>query len=222
MRTVAKWIVGFLAATGAVAVAAALGFAALGISSRSEPPALEMKLARTARHLMIPAAARRAENPQPAAPEIHARALRHWADHCASCHGNDGKGQTSIGRGLYPKSPDMTLAATQELSDGELFWIIENGVKLTGMPAWGSLAPDDDAETWELVHFVRHLPEITAEELDQMQRLNPVSRADLERAQASERFMAGEEADDEARQRNPPEHHHGSGGKAGQPKGEPG
>ena len=87
----------------------------------------------------------------------------------------------------------MTSAATQELSDGELFWIIENGVKLTGMPAWGTSSPDDDAESWELVHFVRRLPEITAEELAEMARVNPVSRADLEKALAMERFLAGEE-----------------------------
>lgn len=85
----------------------------------------------------------------------------------------------------------MTAAATQELSDGELFWIIENGVKLTGMPAWGSGSPEDAGASWELVHFVRHLPEITKEELAEMERLNPVSRAELDEEIAKEAFLAG-------------------------------
>jgi len=194
MSTVSRWVIRLLALVGLVAITGVLGFVAMGLSSRSEPPALEVKLARSARHLMIPAAARRATNPLPPAPELHARALRHWADHCASCHGNGGKGDTSMGRNLYPRAPDMTLAPTQQLSDGELFWIIENGVKLTGMPAWGSPAAEDDAETWELVHFIRRLPSLTEAEIAEMKKLNPLSRAELEQELEMERFLAGEDS----------------------------
>lgn len=194
MSTVSRWVIRLLALVGLVAITGVLGFVAMGLSSRSEPPALEVKLARSARHLMIPAAARRATNPLPPAPELHARALRHWADHCASCHGNGGKGDTAMGRNLYPRAPDMTLAPTQQLSDGELFWIIENGVKLTGMPAWGSPAAEDDAETWELVHFIRRLPSLTEAEIAEMKKLNPLSRADLEQELEMERFLAGDDS----------------------------
>ncbi len=194
MSTVSRWVIRLLALVGLVAITGVLGFVAMGLSSRSEPPALEVKLARSARHLMIPAAARRATNPLPPAPELHARALRHWADHCASCHGNGGKGDTSMGRNLYPRAPDMTLAPTQQLSDGELFWIIENGVKLTGMPAWGSPSTEDDAETWELVHFIRRLPSLTEAEIAEMKKLNPLSRAELEQELEMERFLAGEDS----------------------------
>jgi mono/diheme cytochrome c family protein len=117
--------------------------------------------------------------------------MRHWADHCASCHGNDGKGDTAMGRGLYPRAPDMTLAATQDLSDGELFWIIENGIKLTGMPAWGSASEEESNESWGLVRFIRQLPEISQSELRQMRRFNPISREEVERQQEIERFLAG-------------------------------
>ena len=195
MSTVGKWVIRLLASVGLVAISGAIGFVAMGLSSRSEPPALEVVFARTARHLMIPAAARRAANPLPPSPGLHARALRHWADHCASCHGNGGKGDTAMGRSLYPRAPDMTRALTQQLSDGELFWIIENGVKLTGMPAWGSPAAEDDAETWELVHFIRRLPSLTATEIDEMKRLNPLSRADLQQEMEMERFLAGDGPD---------------------------
>jgi mono/diheme cytochrome c family protein len=129
-----------------------------------------------------------ARNPRAVGRRGAGQGACHFADHCASCHGNDGRGQTTLGRNMYPKAPDMTLPETQRLSDGELFAIIENGVRLTGMPAWGSPGPEDDNETWELVHFIRHLPKITPEELDEMKELNPKTKKELE--EAIRRFSA--------------------------------
>ncbi len=195
MKRVSRVLIGALAVVGALALCAALGFALVGVSARPEPPALEAKLARAARHLLIPRAARARANPQPANAEAIEEGMEHWADHCAICHGNDGKGDTAIGRGLYPRAPDMTLAATQELSDGELFWIIENGVKLTGMPAWGSSSGEEgeeEEESWDLVHFIRRLPRLTAGELDEMRRHNPSSREEIEREREIEDFLAGD------------------------------
>ena len=63
-----------------------------------------------------------------------------------------------MGRNLYPKAPDMRQSGTQRLSDGELYWIIENGVRLTGMPSWGD-GSGNDQDTWKLVHVVRHMTE---------------------------------------------------------------
>ena len=88
----------------------------------------------------------------------------------------------------------MTLPETQSLSDGELFAIIENGVRLTGMPAWGQPGPEDDQETWELVHFIRRLDHLTTEELAEMEALNPKSRKDLDEEEAIRKFLAGEDA----------------------------
>src|SRR5262249_20817096 len=90
----------------------------------------------------------------------------------AICHANDGSGDTAMGRHLYPRVPDMRTPGTQNLTDGELFYIIENGVRLTGMPAWGGEHASDDA-TWKLVHFIRHLPKLSTVELKDMKRLNP-------------------------------------------------
>lgn len=189
-----KVVIGGLAAVGALSILAAIGFAFSGVSAQVEPTAFEVRVARTARHWLIPSAARARSNPLPAGAEVLESSLRHWADHCASCHGNDGRGNTALGRGLYPRTPNMTLAATQKLSDGELFWIIENGVKLTGMPAWGddSSSGEENFGSWELVHFIRHLPELTSEELIAMERSNPLSRSELERQLEMERFLAGE------------------------------
>jgi mono/diheme cytochrome c family protein len=165
-----------------------------GVSARDEPTAVERVVARSLRHLAVPRHLRDAVNPVPHSEEVLASARAHFADHCASCHGNDGKGRTKLGQGLYPKAPDMTGPGTQDLSDGELFSIIENGVRLTGMPAWGAPGPHDDAETWELVHLIRHLPRLTADELAQMEELNPRSRAAFEEEERIRKFLAGEDA----------------------------
>jgi len=109
-----------------IAAAVALGWMVLsrGFSARLEPNAAEAFIARHVRRLAIPRSARDAKNPLQASPEVLSGAMEHFADHCASCHGNDGQGRTLIGRGLYPKPPDMTLPDTQELSDGALYYII--------------------------------------------------------------------------------------------------
>lgn len=162
-----------------------------GFSAREEPSAPEAALARKLRHLSVPSGARKAKNPVPPGEEVLAQARVHFADHCAQCHGNDGKGQTTMGRNLYPKAPDMTRSETQSLSDGELFSIIKNGVRLTGMPAWGEDTREDDLESWKLVHLIRHFPSITKGELDEMERLNPVSPGEVEETKEEQEFLEG-------------------------------
>lgn len=183
----------------AVLIAGDLALAVLirrGLSARQEPSLMEAIIARTVRHFATPLSMRRARNPVPLTPEALADAREHWADHCATCHGNDGSGQTEIGRNLYPKAPDMRTEHTQDLTDGELFWIIKNGVRLTGMPAWGDPAGHDDADNWKLVHFIRHLPKITPEELEEMKTMNPVSPMEMQEEKEEEEFL------------ETPRHHH--------------
>lgn len=163
-----------------------------GFSTHDEPSALEASMARALRHWSTPAGLRDADNPLPLTPQVMAEARAHWADHCASCHGNDGRGKTAIGGKLYPRAPDMTLAATQELADGELFAIIENGIRLTGMPGWGNGTAESAYGSWSLVHLIRHLPELTPEELAEMEALNPKTPAEWEQMQAEEAFLSGE------------------------------
>src|SRR5204863_6298374 len=123
--------------------------------------------------------------------DVLADGRAHWADHCAICHANDGSGQTEMGRNLYPKAPDMRQARTQNLTDGELFAIIKNGIRLTGMPACGDPSGRDDADTWKLVHFVRHLPRLTLKELEQMKAMNPVSPMELKEQKEEGEFLKG-------------------------------
>jgi mono/diheme cytochrome c family protein len=163
-----------------------------GLSSRAIPGRMETMIARKARHLAIPANARLAQNPVLTSPEDLRDARLHFADHCAVCHANDGGGQTMMGNGLYPKPPDLRLPETQNLSDGELFWIIENGVRFTGMPAFANGGEHGGApDNWKLVHFIRHLPYLTAAERLEMERYNPKGPDDRGEEQQENEFLNG-------------------------------
>jgi mono/diheme cytochrome c family protein len=163
---------------------------ARGFSARQEPSKLEAALARSMRRMAIPSEAKSMTNPMPLTPELMVDARRHFADHCSVCHANDGSGKTDMGQNLYPKVPDMREQATQSLSDGELYFIIHNGIRLSGMPAWGAES-DHDHESWALVHFIRHLPSLSADELQDMKRFNPLSPAELEEQREEEEFLNG-------------------------------
>jgi mono/diheme cytochrome c family protein len=138
-----------------------------GFSAREKPSRLEEIMARNARRIATPAAAKELKNHRPQTEAGMSEAREHFVEHCSICHGVDGRGATTIGRNLYPKVPDMTNWQTQRLSDGELFYIISNGVRFTGMPAWGG--EDSPESIWALVSFIRRLPQLTPEELKQMQ-----------------------------------------------------
>ena len=187
-----KFLFAVAALIGLSALAGAGWFWARGIDTRDDPSAIESAAASAARRLMIPSADRRRSNPEPATTDNLRSGLEHWADHCAICHGNDGSGDTPIGRALYPRAPDMRLTSTQELSDGELFYIIENGVKLTGMPAWGTGTAEGERSSWHLVQFIRRLPALSAAEIAAMEELNPRSAAEWRAIDEERRFLAGE------------------------------
>ena len=163
-----------------------------GFSARDNPTGLEKLVARTMRNMAIPSPANTLKNPVTATPEKLSEARLHFADHCATCHANDGSGNTSIGRNLYPKAPDMRLVDTQGLSDGQLYDIIHNGVRLTGMPAWGEAnKKNEDEDSWELVLFIRHLPKLTPDEVKDMERANPMSTMEHDEVMQEEDFLKG-------------------------------
>jgi mono/diheme cytochrome c family protein len=163
-----------------------------GLSAHATPNRFEIMVARNVRHLAIPSNARLAQNPVLASPEDLRDARLHFADHCAICHANDGGGQTMMGGGLYPKPPDLRLPETQNLTDGELFWIIENGVRFTGMPAFSSGGEHGGMQSsWKLVHFIRHLPHLTAAERIEMERYNPKGPDERAEEQQENDFLNG-------------------------------
>ncbi|HZC22373.1 MAG TPA: c-type cytochrome [Candidatus Binatia bacterium] len=145
-----------------------------GFSARERPSAIEAFLARHARRIATPSDARNRKNPQAKTELAIAEGRDHFADHCAICHANDGSGRTQINSGLYPPAPDMRKAVTQDLSDGEIFYIIKNGVRFTGMPGWGG----EDDENWKLVLFIRRLPALSSREIDLMKEVNNLELPD--------------------------------------------
>jgi mono/diheme cytochrome c family protein len=175
-----------------------------GFSARDQPSQIETLVARTARAMAVPARAKNMKNPIPNTTENLAEARGHWADHCATCHANNGSGETTIGENLYPKAPDMRLPETQLMSDGELYYTIQNGIRLSGMPAWGRVGENDE-DSWKLVHFIRHLPKLTGEEEEQMQKMNPQSPEEFKEEQEEEQFLEGQPS---AQAPKPPSHEH--------------
>jgi len=161
-----------------------------GLSARAIPSRLEATFAKRAHHLSIPSEARKMTNPVAVTPQSLHEGELHFADHCSVCHGNDGGGQTLFGLGLYPKPPDMRRAETQSLSDGELFWIIENGVRFTGMPAFSGHGGAEE-DSWRLVLFIRHLPHLKPEELAEMERYNPKGVEERREEQEEDEFLSG-------------------------------
>lgn len=206
MRRRTKIFIGLIAAVAMLGIALLWSMLRNGFSSMDEPSRMEALMATTMRRFAVPSDLKDAKNPLPLTPEILAEGRAHFADHCAGCHGNDGKGQTSMGPKFYPKVPDMTEAATQSQSDGALFATIENGIRLTAMPAFGSGTAESAYGSWSLVHFIRYLPKLTPTEIAEMETLNPKSPEECQEAA----FLAA--GNDEAPQAPAPHatqpHHH--------------
>lgn len=141
-----------------------------GLSADAQPGRLEQVVARNLVRLSIPATAKRQKNPFGNDPAAWRSAAAHYEDHCAICHGADGHAQTAMATGLYPKVPDLTEPVVQRLTDGEIFYIIQNGVRWTGMPAWRLQHSDEDS--WQLVAFVRKLPTLTEGEVDSLKHMS--------------------------------------------------
>jgi mono/diheme cytochrome c family protein len=189
MRRFVLVVSGVVLTTVTLLVAGLVYLRATGLDAMSEPGPVEARVARAARRLAIPSSIRTMANPVPKSAEAVAGGMAHFADHCAVCHANDGSGQTEMGRGLYPKAPDMRLDATQQLSDGELFYIIEHGIRFTGMPGWRNGTEAGEQSSWQLVHFMRHLPKLTEAELETMKARNPRSPDEIRYEIEEERFL---------------------------------
>jgi mono/diheme cytochrome c family protein len=199
------WFLAGVIALAVVAFGGGLIFLATqtsGFSARAKPSEAERLLARRARTLALPASATKRTNPVPDSAEVLTEARAHWADHCAACHSNNGSGDADMGKHMYPPAPDMRQADTQNLTDGELFYIIQNGIRLSGMPSWGSGTGHDEQDSWKLVRFIRHLPKFTAEEEREMEALNPKSPEELKEEQEEREFLNGSQSDDHTPRKN--------------------
>ncbi|HJT71218.1 MAG TPA: c-type cytochrome [Terriglobales bacterium] len=173
-----------------------------GFSALDRPGGFEAWIAGIAQDIAMPSEAKQRKNPVPESPQVLAEGREHFADHCATCHANNGSGNTEIGSHVYPRPPDLRKGDTQNMTDGELFYTIEKGIRWTAMPGWqGS---HSDADNWKLVRFIRHLPQITEAEIQEMEKLNPKGPDEWKEQQREEQFLNGAPS----AQTPKPQHHH--------------
>lgn len=170
-RMVKKVVVGLVAA---IALCAVLGFFALVVvapnlqwNATAKPGTLEKEVAGFVLHRWVRSNASARNDPLPASEQNLTDGQREFGEHCAVCHGGDGSAQDRLGADFYPPIARLQKGAPG-WSDGELYFIISNGIRYTGMPGFG---PHHDAETiWKIVLWVRHLPHLSAVEKAQSQR----------------------------------------------------
>jgi len=139
---------------------AMLGALLLGCTADTQPSRQETNLANAAKDLSIPLEAGTKKNPVPETSEVVSQGQEVFLGSCAQCHGADGRADTNIGRHMDPPAMDLSSAHVQHWSDAQLFWIIQNGVSHTGMPAWRATLSDNDF--WKLALFIHNLPRLDA------------------------------------------------------------
>ncbi len=171
-----------------VAVTGAALFIHRGFRATNQPSRLEATLAHAARDFSIPNAARHETNPLDSSPQNLNEGREAFLARCQTCHGHDGSGLTPMGQSLYPRVPDLRAAATLGLTDGEIHYIIENGVELTGMPAWGNPHQVQNDDSWKLVLYLRSLRPLTQQE--QLQQTRASGSAHYVGSQACEKCHA--------------------------------
>lgn len=174
-----------------ILVIAVLGGALLihrGFRATNRPWSIETAIARRFRDYAIPVAARNEKNPLQATPQNLQDGRETFLAKCQICHAHDGSGLTPVGQSLNPRVPDLRAAPTQNLMDGEIHYIIENGVELTGMPAWDNPHRVEDGDGWKLVLFIRSLRPLARQE--QAQEAQTMSSAHYVGSKACEKCHA--------------------------------
>lgn len=175
-----RWFLAGIAATlvGGAVVAALIYFLVLprlDWGADQEPPKIEEELVEPVIDGWVARHAGSETNPLPASPENLKEAHEEFEEHCAACHGIDGSGRNRFGAEFYPPVPKLT-GDTQELSDGQLYFIVKKGFASTGMPAFGANHSSEDI--WRMVLWVRHLGTLTAAEKSALEKEVDAERKD--------------------------------------------
>ena len=128
-----------------------------------DPGRRETRVSNLAKRFFIRNASRHGIPPRPMDTKASVeRGGSHYGLDCSVCHADDGRAQRSPGQWMYPRASDLTSKRVQSYSDQELFWIIQNGIRFTGMPAFGKIETPD--HIWDLVNYVRTLPDNSRKE----------------------------------------------------------
>jgi len=134
-----------------------VGFTQIKLDALQEPGHIETVLATRAKHAIVRRWSRQGIPPAPTNLQASIEeGDKLFGTECATCHGLDGHKLTDAGRWMYPRAADLRSPEVHQYSDRELFWIVKNGIRLSGMPAFGKVESDD--HIWNLVHYVRTLP----------------------------------------------------------------
>jgi cytochrome c553 len=126
------------------------------IGCKANPPShVEKKIAQESKDFVI--GGKNLHNPVSNDVSNFKLGAEHFQHHCQVCHGLDGHATgVPFARNISPPVPDLGTADIQKYTDGQLKWIIENGIRMTGMPGWKGLLQDN--EMWQIVLYIRHLP----------------------------------------------------------------
>jgi mono/diheme cytochrome c family protein len=153
---VKRWVLIVLIVLGLGAVVVIVGFFQIKLDALQEPGHLETVLVTRAKHILVRQSSRDGIPPAPTNLQASIEeGDKLFGTECAACHGLDGHKPTDAGRWMYPRASDLTSPEVQQYSDRELFWIVKNGIRLSGMPAFGRV--ESDEHIWNLAHYVRAL-----------------------------------------------------------------
>jgi mono/diheme cytochrome c family protein len=136
------------------------------VSAANKPSGLENWLLGTTMDNSVASHSNDIEVPNLKSPEMIKKGFSHYNEMCVGCHGAPGKEQTELSKGLNPPAPDLSESA-QDMTPQALFWVTKNGIKMTGMPAWGLTHSDD--KIWSMVAFIEKLPGMTGPEYDSLE-----------------------------------------------------
>jgi len=144
---------------------------AMNVGADVKPGLIERTLAPWARDLSVKRHAPKEKDPYGSDPAAIAVGFDHYRKNCVMCHGAPGVADTEVAKGLNPRAPSLAKGE-DETPDGELFWVIKHGLRMTPMPAFGSTHTDE--EIWKIVAFVRHLSDLTSQERDSLRAADSV------------------------------------------------
>jgi mono/diheme cytochrome c family protein len=148
---------------GLLAAILVLATGSVSVGADVKPGLIERTLAPWARDRSVQRHAPKAKNPYAGDADAIATGLDHYRENCLVCHGAPGLPATELAKGLNPPAPSLGKEES-DTPDGELFWVTKHGIRLTSMPAFGPTHTDE--EIWKIVAFLRHLPDLSAEERD--------------------------------------------------------
>ena len=163
MRLLKAWAI--ITGTVFLVVVVLIGVALtrFNLAALGDPGGLETRVSNRAKLFFVRRALRQGIPPRPQDTEASiARGATHYGLDCSVCHADDGRAQRVPGELMYPRAADLTSKRVQGYSDQELFWIIQNGIRFTGMPAFAKVESPD--HIWDLVNYVRTLPSASRKE----------------------------------------------------------